>query len=199
MKLDSVSQIGISRQFIAATTTFVALAVVLLAAGCGAESGEIVEETAAPTATVSETSPAIDGGAASLFSATMSGAIDGSVKGDGGIAGAKFGRYHVNLSSRPEGDEPRVVIAFARKNTEPPATGTFPLGGRGDDDFGGTVEIYGDPERTFVIKSGELTINHATSDVLHGEFTLTAVEMPEEYTPTPAELQVQGTFESTVR
>lgn len=77
-------------------------------------------------------------------------------------------------------------------NRTAPAPGTYSLGGR--EGFSGSVEIYSTPQRDFLISGGELTISEARGDVLTGRFTLTAREQTEEYTATPPEIRVEGTF-----
>lgn len=127
------------------------------------------------------------------FRASVSGAAEQTLEGTGSVAGAKYNRYHINMASRSVKDGPPiVVIAFGRTDTTAPAPGTYSLGGR--EGFGGSVEIYSTPQRDFLISGGELTISEARGDVLTGRFTLTAREQTEEYTTTPPEIRVEGTF-----
>jgi hypothetical protein len=133
------------------------------------------------------------------FEATVSGAIERELQGTSALAGAKYGRYHINLASRREGSEQPVVIALGRNDTTMPAAGTYPLDGSDPAGFSGTVELHGDSERNFEITSGELTITSATADSLRGSFTFDARERVEEYGAPQPEIRVTGLFRSKVR
>jgi hypothetical protein len=147
----------------------------------------------APDASPADRPPAVAGAS---FKATLSGAAEQKLDGTGALAGAKYGRYHIHMASDGgrAGGPPVVVIAFGRTDTSTPAPGTYALGAR--EGFDGTVEIDGTPERDFVISGGELVITKASGDVLTGRFTLTASELTEEYTATPPEIRVEGSFQT---
>jgi hypothetical protein len=166
------------------------LALLALPSGCGdaaaardADAG--AERADPPAAGAGEAAP-------SGFTATIAGDVDRRLEG-GGVSGARYGRYHINLASdRATG--PVVVIAFGRTDTSTPAPGTYGLGGRDAAFPGGSVEIYGDPQREFDIVAGEMEITGASGDALTGSFRVTARERPEEYGGPSPEIRVEGTF-----
>jgi hypothetical protein len=156
-------------------------------AGGDADAADITMDAAAPTVVGSQAVPS--------FQAEMSGAIRRSLAGSA-IAGSRYGRYHINMSSRaPEGAQephPVVVLAFGRTDASVPAPGTYALGGR--EGFSGTVEVYGSPQREFDITGGSLVITTVEGDVVSGSFSVTAVERAEEFDSPTAEVRVEGTF-----
>jgi hypothetical protein len=156
-------------------------------AGGDADAANVTMDAAAPTAVESQSVPS--------FQAEMSGAIHRSLSG-GAISGSRYGRYHINMSSRAqEGTQepqPVVVVAFGRTDTRVPAPGTYALGGR--EGFSGTVEVYGSPQREFDITGGNLVITSVEGDVVGGSFSVTAVERAEEFDSPTAEVRVEGTF-----
>lgn len=117
------------------------------------------------------------------FQATMDGALSQTVRGNTAVSGAEYGRYHINLAADAQ---PVVLIAFVRSDTTAPARGSYALGG---DAFDGTLEVYGDPQRDFVIVAGELEILSAKGDTLAGRFSFIAREPGQ-----GGEVHVDGTF-----
>jgi hypothetical protein len=171
----------------------VILTIVLLwsAAACTGENPRAAD--AAP-AGGSEPSPA-PAAYESIFEAVLSGAVDRTAGGSVVFGGAKYDRYHIAMASdRPQGGPPMVVISFARDDTTSPRPGSYTLSG--DDEFGGSVEIYTTPQREFDITSGELVITHARGDVITGRFTFTARESSEEMPENPVDLRARGTFKT---
>jgi len=162
--------------------------------GCGAETPNDPAPQAKPPAVGAAATGNQSPGAETFFQATIRGAAELDLAGTKPVAGAKFGRYHINMASPPGSGTGPVVIAFARQDESFPASGTYQLGSR--DGFTGSVEIYGDPLREFTISSGELVITAAQGDVLIGHFNLTAQESLEEYEPEPVEIQVDGKFKA---
>ncbi|MBA4155888.1 MAG: hypothetical protein H0X65_00220 [Gemmatimonadetes bacterium] len=162
-------------------------------AACGGDRGNDSGNPGAAAANGVERTVGSEASEASSFHATVSGAIDRTLEGNGALAGSKYGRYHINMASRErQGGQPVVVIAFGRTDTNTPALGTYALGS--GDGFRGTVEVYGDPQREFQITSGELEITGADGDVLTGRFFFSASERTEEYSSQPAEIRAEGTF-----
>jgi hypothetical protein len=134
---------------------------------------------------------------AASFEATISGALDRTLRGEYVPAGSMYGRYHINMASKEaKGGDPRVVIAFGRDDTSAPPPGTYTLTGLHGGGFSGSVEIYSDPQRDFDITSGQLVITSARGDVITGRFDLAATESPEEYGDPIEEIRVTGTFRS---
>ncbi|CAN5387635.1 hypothetical protein BH23ACI1_BH23ACI1_17700 [soil metagenome] len=168
----------------------ICLAVILTATlACGGDRTHDALPAATPSA--AERQPATG----ASFRAIVSGAAEQKLEGTGSVAGAKYNRYHINMASQSVKDgPPTVVIAFGRTDTTAPTPGTYSLGGR--EGFRGSVEIYSRPQRDFLISDGELIISEARGDVLTGRFTLTAREQTEEYTATPPEIRVEGTFQT---
>jgi hypothetical protein len=138
---------------------------------------------------------ASDANAAKSFTAMVSGALEMQLKGAGGVAGAKWGQYHINMTS--DGKGPRAMVAFHRADTTTPAVGTYPLGEQNG--FRGTIELHATPERVFQISAGDLIITEAGGKTLAGRFTLTAREMTEAFTETPPEITVEGTFRAAMK
>ncbi|MHB1224482.1 MAG: hypothetical protein ACYC2G_10650 [Gemmatimonadaceae bacterium] len=127
----------------------------------------------------------------SPFQATIGGALNQTVRGNTAVSGAEFGRYHINLAAQAQ---PVVLIALARTDTTTPVPGSYALGG---DAFDGTLEIYGDPQRDFVIVAGELEILGAKGDTLAGRFSFIAHELGQGGASQGGEIQVDGTFRTT--
>jgi hypothetical protein len=173
-------------------SVFSLVATCVAIAACGTAGGDAdtangTVDATARTAVESQTVPS--------FQAEMSGALARSLAGSA-IAGSRYGRYHINMSSRAtegaEEPQPVVVVAFGRTDTSVPAPGTYALGGR--EGFSGTVEVYGSPQREFDITAGHLVITSVESDVVSGSFSVTAVERAEEFDNPTAEVRVEGTF-----
>jgi len=167
-----------------------ALCASLVACGGATEDGEATSRAANPAGT----SPATPAAAAPAFRAVIEGALDRVVEGSDAVSGARYGRYHINLLSPRTESQPAAIIAFGRPDESTPGAGTYALGDGGA--FGGSVELYSDPQREFAVDSGEIVITGAQGDQLTGTFVLTARELVEEYTSTPPTIRVEGTFKT---
>jgi hypothetical protein len=163
---------------------------------CSCGAGENPASAVAVAKSVAQSAASAVAPAAS-FEATISGALDRTLRGEYVPAGSMYGRYHINMASKePKGGDPYVVIAFGRDDTSHPTPGTYTLAGLHEGGFSGSVEIYSDPQRDFDITSGELVITSARGDVITGRFDLMATESPEEYGDPAEEIRVKGTFRS---
>jgi hypothetical protein len=163
---------------------------VVLFTGCG--SPDATEGARDGLATV-RSSPTAAPSSDATFRVALTGAIEADYAGDGAVAGARYGRYHVALVGGGGADAPpRMVISFAHEGTERPAAGTYAVGSGSP--FSGSLEIYSTPQREFSIGSGELEITGVDGDELTGRFTFTAQELAEEYGAQPVEVQAVGSF-----
>lgn len=148
-----------------------------LLAACGATPGDT--GVSAPE-TQKTTGPS--------FQAAVSGDLEMTVVGEGALAGARYGRYHLSFSGQPGGDAGAVIISLARGDTASPGPGTYTLGEDGD--FDGNIEVHPGPA-DYAIEGGELVITAASGDALQGRYVFSAQERG-----GAAAIDVEGSFQT---
>lgn len=151
-------------------TLFLAGACALLSA-CGAAPGD--GAASAPASEAAATTRESPGGTAASFEVTVTGDVEMTVAGEGALAGARYGRYHLSFSGQPVGDAGPVIISLARGDTASPGPGAYTLGEDGD--FDGNIEVHPGPA-DYAIEDGELVITSAAGDTLAGRYVFSARE-----------------------
>lgn len=168
-----------------------ALALAVLASLLVACGGVPAEQTAAgdsgrPQAVDAPSAPSAPADAS--FQATVAGDVELTVEGANALAGARFGRYHLNFSGQQQGDGGAVIISLARADTASPQPGRYRLGEDGD--FDGNIEIHPGPA-DYAIEEGELVITDANGDQLAGRYVFSAGERA-----GSATIAVEGSFQT---